>query len=140
MKPTRFLSSSPHMTAQLDRRCDRSHNHQHLTGGRCADAAFYPLPLIQAILKGIKATTTAEDAAQEGKKARAYMQAIGMEPMSDEAQDVPKSEIPHCFVKRYKTNAKVRVDFEPGQFKDKYVDEYTGDVLEHSLMKAAILE
>ena len=79
------------------------------------------MPLIQAILRWIKATATAEDTAQEGKRSRVYMQAIGMEPISDKVQDVPKSEpaeIPHCFVKRYKTEAKVRVDFEPGQFKD----------------------
>ena len=71
------------------------------------------------------------------------MQAIGMEPISDETLDKSKSEpaeIPHCFVKMYKTKAKVRVDFEPGQFKDKYIDEYTGDVLEHSLIKAAIVD
>ena len=48
------------------------------------------------------------------------------------------AEILHCFVKRYKTEAKVRVDFEPGQFKDKYIDEY--DVLDQSLIKAAIVE
>ena len=90
-----------------------------------------------------KRTATAEDAAQEGKKSRVYMQAIGIQSISDKVQDVPKSEpaeIPHCFVKRYKTEAKVRVYFEPGQFKDKYIDEYTGDVLEHSLIKAAIVE
>ena len=56
------------------------------------------MPLIQAIVRGIKATATADDAAQEGEKSRVYMQAIGMEPISDKAQDVPKSEpaeIPH---------------------------------------------
>lgn len=34
----------------------------------------------------------------------------------------------------------MRVDFEPGQFKDKYIDEYTGDVLDQSLIKEAIVE
>ena len=141
MKPTRFLSSSPHMTAQLDRQCDRSHAHQHLTGGRCADAAFYPLPLIQAMIKWTKATADVEDAAQEGKKSKAYMQASGMEPLSDKAQEMPTSEpaeTPHCSVKRYKAETQVRVDFEPGQLKDKNADEYTGDLLEHSLYQGGL--
>ena len=51
MKPTRFMSNSPHKPKHLGRRCDKSHRHQPLEGGRCADAAFYPLPLIRAILR-----------------------------------------------------------------------------------------
>ena len=27
--------------------------HQHLEGGRCAEAAFYPMPLIKAIIRGM---------------------------------------------------------------------------------------
>ena len=42
MKPTRFLSSSKQMIGMLGKRCDRSHRHQTLVGGRCAEAAFYP--------------------------------------------------------------------------------------------------
>ena len=71
MKPTRFISSSLHMISQLDRRCDRSHTHQHLTGGRCAEAASYPLPLIRAILKGIKATHVADKAREEDHMSKA---------------------------------------------------------------------
>ena len=40
LKPTRFMTSSPEMAARLSRRCDRSHRHQQLVGGRCANAAF----------------------------------------------------------------------------------------------------
>ena len=57
MKPTRFLTSSQPMAEGLGRRCDRSHKHQHLVGGRAGEAAFYPIPLIRAILKGMRATT-----------------------------------------------------------------------------------
>ena len=59
MKPTKFMSNSPQMLQQLCKRCDHSHKHQHLVGGRCADAACYPLPLIRAILNGIEDTTKA---------------------------------------------------------------------------------
>ena len=59
-KPTKFMSSSPHMVRQLEKKCDRSNSHQILEGARCADAAFYPIKLIRAILKGIQDTTEAE--------------------------------------------------------------------------------
>ena len=37
MKPTKFMSNSPQMLQQLSKRCDHSHKHQHLVGGRCAE-------------------------------------------------------------------------------------------------------
>ena len=42
-----------------------SHVHQHLVGGRCAAATFYPLPLVRAILKGIRDTALAEQKSVE---------------------------------------------------------------------------
>ena len=59
-KPTKFMSSSPHMLKQLSKRCSGGHTHQHLVGGRSANAAFYPLPLVTAILRGIRDTYDAE--------------------------------------------------------------------------------
>ena len=138
MKPTRFISSSIHMISQLDRRCDRSHTHQHLTGGRCAEAAFYPLPLIRAILKGIRATHVADKAKEEDRTSKAYLHAVGSSPTV--ASSAVKSEVPHCFVKRFKSGAKVQVDFEDANFKDRYIDEYTGDVLDQGLIKEAMVE
>ena len=49
-------------------------------------------------------------------------------------------EIPHCFVQRYDSGAKVRVDFEDAHFKRQCLDEYTGDILQHDLIKEAIIE
>ena len=138
MKPTRFMSSSPQMLVQLDHRCDRSHNHRHLTGGRCADAAFYPLPLIKAILKGIKATHGIEKTKREDKKSQTYLHAIGSQ-VAPEVESQPTG-ISHCYVKRYKSGAKVRIDFEKTHFKDRCIDEYTGDILKHDLIKAAMIE
>ena len=54
MKPTRFMTNSVPMSLRLNRTCDRLHTHQQLVGGRCEDAAFYPLPLVNAILLGMK--------------------------------------------------------------------------------------
>ena len=40
-KPTRFMSNSKTMLRELDRSCSGAHKHEHLMGGRAADAAFY---------------------------------------------------------------------------------------------------
>ena len=49
-------------------------------------------------------------------------------------------EIPHCFVKRFQGGGSIQVDFEDSDFKSQYVDEYTGEVLKHELIKEAIVE
>ena len=54
------MTSSIHMARQLQRRCDHSHVHQQLVGGRRKDAAYYPLPLIRAMLQGMRDTAVAE--------------------------------------------------------------------------------
>ena len=52
-KKTRFLTISPWIAHELARRCDGSHTHQQLLGGRANDAAKYPLALCQAICRGL---------------------------------------------------------------------------------------
>ena len=37
----------------MGRKCTKDHEHQSLVGNRAKDAAFYPIPLVEAILKGI---------------------------------------------------------------------------------------
>ena len=138
MKPTRFISSSKHTVKQLERRCDRSHKHQHLAGGCCADAAFYPLPLIRPILKGIKATAEAGAEMKSEVQSKQYMSAMATGEQPSEVSEV--TEIPHCFVKRYKSGAKVHIELEEGNLKRQYLDECTGDVLQHNLIKDAIIE
>ena len=54
------MSNSKVMLIELGRKCDRSHSHKTLHGKDCEMAAFYPLKLIRAILKGI-ALQAAED-------------------------------------------------------------------------------
>ena len=53
MKPTRFMTNASSMAGQLNLRCKRNYEHQRLVGNRCKDAAFYPMPLVKAMLKGI---------------------------------------------------------------------------------------
>ena len=54
LKPTQFASSSPQMLARLNLKCDRSHEHAWLMGGRAAEAAFYPDALVLEILRGVR--------------------------------------------------------------------------------------
>ena len=56
LKPTRFMSNSIVMLQQLAKECPRQHKHQHLLSGRAAEAAFYPLRLLKAILRGMQLT------------------------------------------------------------------------------------
>ena len=48
-KPTGFMSSSPYVLTELDRKCLGGHEHIPLVGGRAAGAAIYPQELCEAI-------------------------------------------------------------------------------------------
>ena len=52
-KPTKFMTNSRAIGAELRRKCDKSHDHQSLVDGRGKGAARYPLALCRAICKGI---------------------------------------------------------------------------------------
>ena len=41
-KPTAFMGNSWCVMSELSKRCDQSHTHQPLMGGRAKDAALYP--------------------------------------------------------------------------------------------------
>ena len=53
------------MAVRLSTRCSRDHPHEPLLGGRAADAAFYPTPLITEILRGMRDTADAEAPAED---------------------------------------------------------------------------
>ena len=53
-KPTQFMPKSPHMAAQLERKCDRNHKHAVLGGNRARKAAVYPTKLIDATCNGMQ--------------------------------------------------------------------------------------
>ena len=60
LKPTGFLTNSPHIARELSKRCPKLHEHVPLVGGRAAAAAIYPHRLCCAICKGL-AAQLAED-------------------------------------------------------------------------------
>ena len=57
------MTSSECMVQQLSKKCPGDHAHQHLVGGRCAAAAFYPLALVRFFLRGIRDTALTEQKA-----------------------------------------------------------------------------
>ena len=52
-KPTKFMSNSWCILHELSTRCDKTHVHQVLMGGRGAKAAEYPDKLCRAICRGL---------------------------------------------------------------------------------------
>ena len=138
-KPTRFMTNSPMMRDRLSRTCDGLHRHQQLVGGRCRDAAFYPLPLVRAIVLGMKDT---RDAAAAGKIFAQERRDI-LSSVTSSAGEIPLASIdtncPTSTLKRV-TGGVLPISYHPTQFKAKYVDEYTGEVLDSQLAQAAIME
>ena len=52
-KPTQVMSNSWCILHELATRCDKSHVHQELMGGRASKAAEYPDELCRAICRGL---------------------------------------------------------------------------------------
>ena len=52
-KSTKFMSNSAEIRRELSKRCDGSHSHQSLTGGRAGESSRYPPELCRAICRGL---------------------------------------------------------------------------------------
>ena len=155
LKPTRFMSSSPQMAAELNKRCPKIHTHQQLVGGRCAEAAFYPLALIRAILTGMRNTAIAEGSSGDihaDEKIAIKAMKFAARPNADVVQAVMNSNgkpgqipwansavAPPSTVKLLKGGT-LPVGYEPEHFKAQYIDEYTGEILPTELIRAAMVE
>ena len=140
LKPTRFMTSSPQMAAQLSKRCKRDHVHQQLVGGRAAEAAFYPLPLIRAILQGMRDTADAESTSKANAMERQnIVHAIRSSTDSIQLKVDPATEpIVQKSQIRKLTGGVLPISYD--NFKPRYLDEYTGEVLPPELIKSAIVE
>ena len=136
LKPTKWLTNSMVMSRQLCKKCDGSHSHQHLTGGRARDAAFYPLPLVKAILKGIalQAQLDVKSTDLEEKKMKIFAM-----PMPA-AHPVPQEEFgpPHHSSVPKVNGGAMPIVYDQSNFKPRYLDEYTGEVLSPHLIRTAI--
>ena len=137
-KPTKFMSSSPHMLKQLEKKCDRSHSHQILEGARCADAAFYPLQLVRTLLRGIRDTKAAES-----KKIQ-LMKSLIPDGEVDESEDRVLAVADTTGAARVHVTkvggGHIQLDWDERNFKELYRDEYTGEILPRHLIQEAIKE
>jgi len=100
-KPTRCVSNSKFMLAELVRKCDGGHEHNILEGGRAAPAAFYPLQLLLATLRGIARTIEATEATRtrqtyeyDASLSIAYATADLSEPPAPNTAQLPQTSIP----------------------------------------------
>ena len=139
-KPTRFMTTSEHMAKRLSTRCNRMHKHQHLVGGRCADAALYPPGLVKAMLLGIRDTADSESLRFDIVKGG---QSI-VNSVTDSAGKIPMLERPTTAsitsTVPFTNGSPCKISYDDQNFRDKYVDEYTGETLPPELIRAAIID
>ena len=147
-KPTKWASSSPHMLKRLSTRCDKSHSHQHLVGGRAAAAAYYPAKLISQILRGMRDTADAEHKEYDlSSDMRMAMASAAM--MHDQApislvaayreSDLAHSNAQRKVIFKYADNREVSLSLD-SHFKPQYKDEYTNEILPFEAAKDAMLD
>ena len=129
-----FASTSPHMSRRLPKKCDGQHTQQQLVGGRAAKAAFYPVELVEEILRGIRDTADAEaHQAAGGEDARLAQALAKAGTLQDTPADLP-ARIHDEGLQHKLDHARVRFNFQDGrstmlplQWKEAYKDEYTSE-------------
>jgi hypothetical protein len=140
MKPTRFMTNSSLMADQLNLRCKRDHEHQQLVGNRCKDAAFYPMPLVKAMLKGI--SLQHEQDRRMGSVHQLSNVPLFAMPMGYGKGNKNGTEAeygPQSFSSVPKVGGgKTPIVYDAFNFKATYVDEYTGEILAPTLIRAAM--
>ena len=131
---------------QLFLKCDKSHVQQLFVGGRCRDEAFYPLQLVEAILQSIALTTDHDAkilASVMGCRAMEEERLDSISAVTKAASTIPNVDddkpVPITSVKKA-TGGVLPIAYHPVQFKARYIDEYTGKVLDPHLIQAAIME
>lgn len=148
-KATRFLSSSPFMNARLSKRCRNDHEHHALNGRNIEQAAFYPVGLRLAILRGIRDTSDHDMRLQEEldnigteliAATRACHQPVNAYPLPVAAamkQEDAKTMKSYVTPFKVITGESIKVNLAQN-LKPEYVDEYTREVLPPDLMAVAI--
>ena len=152
------MTNSPFMVDALDARCDKSHKHQHLVGGRAADAAFYPPKLLRAILRGMAMTRDASNGVRllcENEKSfldsfNNFVNAISRETVPSKTTAPDDSAGTDSFPSADGTTrtssiplvggGSMPIEYSSHNFKTVYKDEYTGEELPNGLVRAAMEE
>ena len=134
------MSNSPQLLQALNRQCSHDHKHLHLMSGRAAAAAFYPLPLLKAILKGMNATREAVQCVQALVEDEwdVVLSMSAKEVAQDEQQQAETSEIKQSSIP-LEGGGTYRIEYKAENFKPRYLDEYTREELPLHLVKAATI-
>ena len=147
-KPTQWASTSPQMLKRLSTRCDGSHPHQHLIGGRAAAAAYYPAKLITQILRGMRDTAdaahTESEWTPEMSVAMIHAALHHDQPATSLVAAYRESDLAHANAQRkvvfnYMDGREISLSLD-SNFKPQYKDEYTSEWLPHEATKDAMLD
>ena len=132
------MSNNICMLEKLSKLCTKDRFHQHLMGGRAANAAVYPAKLLKASLEGISDTRDAQETVSsmfnDGWDTELLLSIEQLPEPSSKSQAFPDGSIP------VQDGGHVEIKYEPHNFWHKYLDEYTREVLPHELVRAAIAE
>ena len=146
-KPTRWMSSSPHMLKRLSKRCKGLHVHQHLIGGRAKAAEDYSLDLISEIIRGMRDTADHEEEWGDSTEAEVDKAMI----TAGLFHDVKYSSLAAAYRSQdamaRTENLSVRFKYLNGHvdpaklvFKEHYRDEYTNEELPMGFVRDAMRE
>ena len=145
-KPTKWATSSAHMAARLSKICSGGHRHQPLPSGRAEHAAFYPLPLVTEILRGMRGTADNEDPIVEPNSpeiSSAVFKAAHVRdvPVSDCSVDNSRGSSRGSMHTKLKMHDGTVNDIDLSQhFRDSYKDECTNELLPKEWIQDAIFE
>ena len=140
-RPTRFLTNSKVMADQLCKKCPGKHTHQPLEGGRCRDAALYPSKLVRAILKGISLQAQQQHVASmvQQEEINTMNMMCGIPLQAPKIPHVDFGEAKKSSIPRM-SGGSVPIIYAENNFRSKYVDEYTGEILPPHLIRDAIID
>ena len=126
------------MARRLQKRCGQSQIHQQLVGGRCKDAAYYPLPPIRAMLRGMHDTTMAQGKdRQELEEMTQTLNAISDHPIKLPEIIATTNEVKSTSIRKWGGGyLNIRYDTR----KPRYTDEYTGEMLRDELVQTAMTD
>ena len=133
----------------MSTKCDGSHKHNHLLGGRANDAELYPKQLLLEILRGMRDQADEEflRAEEDAELQRVSLLRSGF-PVSENAPSIAYSFARSDAIAAL-TDMHLDISYLDGKktkhnigqhFKADYFDEYTGDKLPAELFQKAIVD
>ena len=126
------------MPKVLTRTRGNHHIQQRLEGGRFAEATFYPMPLVKAMICGMFLRRDVDRISwEEMEEQRSSINAITKS--SAEIQNTPDQSVRTSKMTEV-DGAVMPIPYNPCQFRPKHVDAYTGELIDPSLISDAIIE